>query len=65
MKGQYLDKPIKETRICNFCGRKKTFVYIYREEMGGLWTKDNEPHLWYMDCPRCKKRGMVKEVVNK
>lgn len=56
-----LDKPIKETGVCLQCGRKKTFVFVWQEENGGLWTKDYQPKLYYMECPRCKQRAMVME----
>lgn len=60
-----LEKPIKETRTCVNCGRKKTFVFIYQlvkpdsNEKLGLRTKDNELCLPYMFCPRCNKNTMV------
>ena len=56
-----LDKPIKETRVCKTCGRKKTFVFVWQEVGGGLWTRDYKPYLWLMKCPRCKDVSMIKE----
>ncbi len=56
-----LDKPVKETRICKICGRKKTFVYVWQERSGGLWTKDNKPSMPFMRCPSCKTLSMVEE----
>ncbi len=54
----------KENRICLNCGRKKTFIYDMQEPCGGLWvSKTNEPCLFYMKCPRCKKIAM--EVIEK
>ena len=54
-----LEKPIKENRTCKICGRKKTFVYLWQVNCGGgLWTKDNEPSLPLMKCPRCKNTSM-------
>ena len=60
-----LDKPIKETRTCLNCGRKKTFVFDYQlvkpdsNERLGLRTRNNELCMPYMVCPRCKKNTMV------
>jgi len=54
-----LDKPIKETRICTECGRKKTFTYKWFTLFGGLWTDNNICCMPKMECPRCKKNTMV------
>ena len=57
----YLAKPIKEKRICTICGRRKTFVYVWKAPSGGLWTKDIKPNLPYMRCPRCQNITMIEE----
>lgn len=56
-----MDKPVKEIRTCSECGRKKTFVYVYQANLGGIWTEDNQPCMPFMICPRCKKRTMIRE----
>lgn len=58
---EHLAKPVKENRICTNCGRKKTFIYVWKSPSGGLWTKDNTPNLPYKACPRCKNVTMVEE----
>ena len=56
---EHLTTSIKEERVCTNCGRKKTFVYIWKDPSGGLWTKDSKPCLPYMECPRCKSATMM------
>lgn len=56
---EHLTKPVKEERVCVNCGRKKIFVYAWKNPSGGLWTKDGKPNLPYMECPRCKNKTMI------